>query len=87
VINLTGPETISVRAVATRYGLLFGCEPEFKGTEAAHALLNNASRCHRLFGYPSVSLDELIDWTAAWISAGGRTHNKPTHFEVRDGKF
>jgi hypothetical protein len=29
----------------------------------------------------------MIDWTAAWISAGGSRLNKPTHFEVRDGKF
>jgi len=87
VLNLTGPETISVRAVANRFGQLFGVEPVFEGEEAPSALLNNAARCFRMFGYPTVSVDEVIEWTAAWIGAGGRTLNKPTHFESRDGKF
>jgi hypothetical protein len=29
----------------------------------------------------------MIEWTADWIQNGGETWNKPTHFEVRDGKF
>ena len=87
VLNLTGPETLSVRDVAMKFGGHFGIEPHFSGEESPNALLNNASRCHRLFGYPSVTPDELIEWIAAWISGGGATHNKPTHFETRDGKF
>jgi nucleoside-diphosphate-sugar epimerase len=87
VLNLTGPETISVRRVAQRYGEIFGVDPVFLGTESDSALLNNAARCFRLFGYPTVSVDEIIDWTAQWIGSGGRTLNKPTHFEARDGKF
>jgi nucleoside-diphosphate-sugar epimerase len=87
VVNLTGPETVSVRRVAARFGQIFGVEPVFEGQEAQTALLNNASRCHRIFGYPEVSLDQVIEWTAEWIGAGGATLNKPTHFEARDGKF
>lgn len=87
VLNLTGPETVSVRQVALRFGELFGVQPEFEGSEAPTALLNNASKCHRLFGYPTLSLDRIIEMTARWIGAGGRTLNKPTHFEARDGKF
>jgi nucleoside-diphosphate-sugar epimerase len=87
VINLTGPETVSVRLVAERFGELFGVKPEFEGSESPTALLNNAARCHRMFGYPAVSLDEIIETTAQWIGRGGRTLNKPTHFEARDGKF
>jgi hypothetical protein len=49
--------------------------------------LNNAQKCHRLFGYPTVTPDEMMEWTARWIAAGGSTLNKPTHFEARDGKF
>lgn len=87
VLNLTGPETISVRDVASRFGRHFGIEPTFTGTEAASALLNNAARCHRLFGYPSVTPDEMIEWIARWIGMGGSTLGKPTHFETRDGKY
>lgn len=87
VVNLTGPETLSVRHVARQFAAYFGIEPVFTGEESATALLNNAGRCHRLFGYPSVTPDELIEWTAKWIGLGGGTLGKPTHFETRDGKF
>lgn len=87
VLNLTGPETLSVRWIAEQFGKVFGVSPEFAGEEGRSALLNNASRCFRLFGYPSVSVEQLIDWTASWIGSGGKTLNKPTHFEARDGKF
>lgn len=87
VLNLTGPETLSVREIALKFGRHFGIEPQFSGEESPNALLNNASRCHRLFGYPSVTPDELIEWIAGWLSEGGATHGKPTHFETRDGKF
>jgi nucleoside-diphosphate-sugar epimerase len=87
VLNITGPETLSIRAVARRFGDLFGREPILEGQESPQALLNNAALCHRMFGYPSVAVDQIIEWTAHWIKMGGATLNKPTHFECRDGKF
>ena len=87
ILNLTGPETLSVRWIARRFGEYLGVEPVLEGEERPTALLNNAARSFRLFGYPTVSVDELVEWTANWIGSGGRTLNKPTHFEARDGKF
>mgnify|MGYP001444754192 CR=1 FL=1 len=87
VLNVTGPETLSVRQVATALGELLGREPILVGEEAPTALLSNAQRCHRLFGYPDVPLAELIEWTAEWVRAGGPLYNKPTHFQRRDGRF
>lgn len=87
VLNLTGPETLSVRAVAGRFGELFGKVPILEGTEADTALLNNAARCHSLLGYPTVTADQMIQWTAHWILSGGRRLDKPTHFQTRDGSF
>ena len=87
VLNLTGPETLSVRWVAEEFGRHFGAKPEFTGEESPKALLNNAARCFHMFGYPSVSVTELIEATARWIGSGGRALGKPTHFETRDGKF
>jgi nucleoside-diphosphate-sugar epimerase len=87
VLNLTGPETLSVRRVAESFGRIFGVDAEFAGEESADALLNNAQRCHRLFGYPSVTPEEVIEWTAAWIAMGGESLGKPTNFGTRDGKF
>jgi nucleoside-diphosphate-sugar epimerase len=87
ILNLTGPETLSIRTLAHRFGEIFGKAPMVEGQEAATALLNNAGRCHRMFGAPSVTVEQMIEWTAHWIMAEGATLNKPTHFESRDGKF
>lgn len=87
VLNLTGPETASVRRLALRLGKRLGKTPRFVGEEAGSALLNDASRAHALFGYPSVTLDTMLDRVAAWVGAGGETSGKPTKFEVRTGAF
>lgn len=86
-LNITGPETVSVRWLAERFGGLLGVAPKFTGTEQPTALLSNASNSHRLLGYPQVSLREMIEWTAQWVDAGGPTLGKPTHFQEREGVF
>ena len=87
VLNVTGPETVSIRHLASCFGAIFNKSPHFEDEEASTALLSNASRCHQLFGYPRVSLGQMIEWVAEWVRIGGATLHKPTHFEVRDGKF
>jgi nucleoside-diphosphate-sugar epimerase len=87
ILNLTGPETLSVRTLAKRFGEIFGKEPVVQGQEASTGLLNNANRCLRMFGAPSVTVEQMVEWTARWIMSEGPTLNKPTHFESRDGKF
>ncbi len=87
LLNLTGPEIVSIRWLATRFGEIFGKVPVFEGVEADTALLSNAARCHQLFGYPRISLEQMTQWVAHWVEIGGMTLGKPTKFEVRDGKF
>lgn len=88
VLNLTGPETISVRDAANELArLLDRPEPETVGTEAEAALLNDASRCHALFGTPRIEAQTLIEWTAAWVSSAQPTLGRATHFETRDGRY
>jgi len=87
IMNITGPETVSIRWAASELAKRLGKETLFEGTESETALLNNASKSHQLFGYPSVSLMQMIDWTADWVLQGGATWNKPTHFQERKGKF
>jgi nucleoside-diphosphate-sugar epimerase len=87
LLNLTGPEIVSIRWLATRFGEIFGEAPAFEGVEAETALLSNAARCHQLFGYPRISLEQMVRWVAHWVEIGGTTLGKPTKFEVRDGKF
>jgi len=87
ILNVTGPEILSVRETASEFGRLFGVKTEFVNTEAETALLSNSSEAFRLFGKPVVSADKVIKWIADWLKDGGRLLGKPTHFEVRDGKY
>ena len=86
-MNITGPETVSVRDAAEKLGKLLGKTPVFEGEEGKIALLSNSSLAIKTFGSPAVSADELIQWQAEWILNGGRSLGKPTHFEERKGKF
>jgi nucleoside-diphosphate-sugar epimerase len=87
ILNLTGPETLSVKFIAEEFGRRFSVQPTFISEEMPTALLSNASKAHQIFGCPAVTPAQMIDWTAAWISSGGLRLNKPTHFDRRDGKF
>lgn len=86
-MNVTGPETAGVRQTALRLAELLGKEVTFAGQEENTAYLNNAMKMTGLFGNPLVPLGTLIEWQARWILAGGRTLDKPTHFEERSGSF
>jgi hypothetical protein len=87
VLNVAGPETLSVRQLGEAFGKALGRTSQFTGTEAQSALLSNPARCVSLFGRPTVSPSQLIDWTAAWLTAGLPLLGKPTGFQKRDGKF
>jgi nucleoside-diphosphate-sugar epimerase len=87
VLNLTGPERLSVREVAVRFGELLGRPARIVGMEASTALLSNATRARSLLGRPPTSVQQMIAWTADWIQRGGRLLDKPTHFETRDGQY
>lgn len=87
LVNVTGPERISVRETAEELGMLMGRAPVFRGTESADALLSNAAKAHSLFGAPRVGIPQILRWTADWVMRGRETLNKPTHYESRDGRF
>ncbi|NQT36612.1 MAG: NAD-dependent epimerase/dehydratase family protein [Planctomycetes bacterium] len=87
VLNVAGPEILSIRRVAEQFGRLMDRTPRLTGSESPDALLNNGSRAHGQFGRPRVNAERLIRWIADWISRGKATLGKPTHYEVRNGKF
>jgi len=87
ILNITGAETIAVRDAAEFFAARFGRQPRFQGSPGTLALLSDASRCHALLGPPQVDSAALMEMVAGWVQAGGPSLNKPTHFEVADGKF
>ncbi len=86
-INITGAETLSVRAVAHRLGEIMGRPVTIVGQEADTAWLNNASYSHRHFGRPPTRVDDMLIWISEWLRLGGASWGKPTGFEQRDGQF
>ena len=86
-VNITGPAILPVRMLADELGRRLGKTPRFCGSEGALAWLNDASFSHRQFGQPPTALSDILDWTAAWLTEGGPTLGKPTHFEAGDGNF
>jgi dTDP-4-dehydrorhamnose reductase len=87
VLNITGPDRISVREAAQWFGAFFHREPRFINQEGPVALLSDSSRCRTLLGEPAVPQQRLREWVAHWVAAGGASLNKPTHFEAADGRF
>ncbi len=87
ILNVTGPETVSTGRAAERLAGLMGIEAEIPDPTVHTALLANASGAFSLFGYPTVTMDTMMRWTAEWIKRGGSSLDKPTHFEVRHGKY
>jgi nucleoside-diphosphate-sugar epimerase len=87
VINIAGPELLSVRRVAETFGERWHKPVSFDGDESADALLSDATRAHDMFGPPRVDAEQMIRWIAEWTAHGGESLAKPTHFEERSGRF
>ena len=85
--NLTSQEIWPVRDLALKLGGLMNIAPVFVGNENPTALLSNPSRLLAKLGAPPTSLETMLRWTAHWVQRGGTSLGKPTHFEVRDGKY
>ena len=87
ILNVTGPERLSVRSCAEAMGKILDKPAHFGASESADALLSNASKCHDLYGLPRVGTDRLIECVAHWVRDGKSVWDKATHFQVKDGKF
>ncbi|MHB9131522.1 MAG: NAD-dependent epimerase/dehydratase family protein [Armatimonadota bacterium] len=86
-INITGPEIISIRETAEKCGKFLNKPVSFSGNENGMGYLSNSAYATKLFGAPTVSVDQMVEWTCQWIAIGGENLGKPTHFETQDGKY
>jgi len=87
ILNVTGPDTVLVRQLAERIGQELNRKPKFTSREARTALLSNASFCSSMFGCPQTTLDEMVSLIAKWVASGKTVLNKPTKYDIRNGKF
>ena len=87
IFNVTGPERIAVRDIATWFGRRWGKEIAWDGEEAGDALLADTSGMSERLGGPHVPLQQMLEWIANWFESNNTVWNKPTHFENRVGDF
>ena len=87
LLNVTGPETVSTRWLASEFGRMLGQSPSFINEEQPTALLSNAAESFRLFGYPAVPLKRIMELQVEWLQQGGKILYKETHFQERKGKY
>ena len=87
ILNITGPETVLVRSAAEFFAARFARPCRLEGTPGPVALLSDSSAARALMGPPGVTTARLMEMVADWVEGGGASLNKPTHFEVADGKF
>jgi hypothetical protein len=86
-VNVSGPDILSVRTLTHKIGARLGIEPIVTGTENPTAWITDTSEAVRLFGEPVVDTDHMIAWTADWVARDQPSLDKPTKFEVRDGRY
>ena len=86
-LNLCRADILSVRDTAEEFARLLDRPATFTGEPSTSSLLSDPSRMDAHFGPPPMPLSTVMRWTADWIRSGNRTLNRPTGFEVRDGRY
>lgn len=86
-LNVSSPESFSIRWAAMELGRRLGREPVFTGQEGDASLFLNCQKMVRLLGRPQLGVLEMMDMVVDWIKNGGETIDAPTHFETTNGIF
>lgn len=87
VLNLAGEEILRVRDVCGQMAAQMGRKVGFLNEESKLAYLSNGISSYAELGRPECDAQTMIRWTAEWVARGGASLGKPTHFQVRSGKY
>jgi len=87
ILNVTGPDTVPIRQLAEQIGKELNSKPKFVSEESRTALLSDASYCLSLFGSPQMLLEQMVSMIVKWVASGKKVLNKPTKYDIRNGKF
>jgi hypothetical protein len=87
ILNVAGPDTLMVRQLADQIAKELKIKPKFVSQKAQTALLSNTSLCIGKFGPPQTNLNEMIFLIVKWVTSGKTILNKPTKYNIRNGKF
>ena len=87
ILNVTGPDTIPIRRLAEEIANVLDKKPKFVSQQVQSALLSNASNCLGTFGCPQTTLEQMVSMIVKWVASGKKILNKPTKYDVRNGKF
>jgi hypothetical protein len=87
ILNVTGLDILLVRKLAEQIGKELKIKPRFVSQKARTALLSNASLCISQFGPPQTELSEMVSLIVKWVASGKTVLNKPTKYDIRNGKF
>ncbi|MHC4496167.1 MAG: NAD-dependent epimerase/dehydratase family protein [Planctomycetota bacterium] len=87
ILNVAGPDIVAVRRLVEQIAGILGKEPKFVSRQTETALLSDASYCLSEFGPPLTTLDQMVSMIVEWVASGKKTLNKPTKYDIRDGKF
>ena len=87
VVNVTGAETLSVRATADALRRALRQTPRVRRRRGADALLSNARACATAVRAARSAVDDDARLGRRLGERGGPLLGKPTHFEARDGTF
>jgi nucleoside-diphosphate-sugar epimerase len=85
-LNVTGP-VVPVREIAERIARLAGVVAMIEGEAPDSALVANTDALSQRLAHDALPLETLCAWAVSWIRHNGRLLDKPTKFEVRDGKY
>jgi nucleoside-diphosphate-sugar epimerase len=87
IINVSGSKIVSLIKTAKKMAGYMRKKVSFTGKKGSVSYITDTKKSMGLWGKESVELDKLIYWQAKWLKQGLPTLNKPTHFEVSNGKY